>query len=161
MGRGCMERLFVQLLFSDVNTDIRAATPISIAFVSWSFIADSNVFNRCSILIEETNTEITHSGTVDEGSTDDVLTFLQGQPARQAVVLDHAAVARKNYGFFAVQPPHGCGVGAYRHPDVLHVFGTFDDRDSPEQYTVYLFLQARGKAKQLHIEEFAFECVPG
>ena len=57
------------------------------------------ILYRVSFLVEETNAEVAHAWAVDDGTTQDVTAFLQGETWRHGVVLHHTAVAREQQGF--------------------------------------------------------------
>ena len=64
------------------------------------------ILHWLSFLVEEADTEVTHARAIDDGTTQDVTAFLQGETARHADVLHHTAVATEQEGFLAIEPPH-------------------------------------------------------
>ena len=122
---------------------------------------DLYVPDGLSGLVDEAEAEIAHTRAVDDGAADDVAALLEGEALGHAVVHDHTPVAGEDDGLFAVQPPHGCGVGADCHADVLDVFVALHDGVGLEDGAVALVVKTGGKAEELDVEEFAIECIPG
>ena len=112
----------------------------------------SEIFNRCTILIDEADAKIAHTWAVDNSATNDVPTLIERESIGDAVIHHHTPVTGEDNGFFAVEPPHGCSIGPNCQANVLLFIGAGNDGDCPEQNAVHRPIEAVSEAKEFDIE---------
>ena len=124
------------------------------------FAGDCIVLYRLSCIINESCTELTHSGTVDSGASKDVSSLLESDPFGYSAIHSHMSVSGKQKEFLTIQPPHCTLVGSDGKAYILDILFAVYDGYRPEDDTVSVLVQSGCKTEELDKEMFTVESMP-
>ena len=113
-----------------------------------------------ALYVDESDTEVTHARAIDDCTTKDISTFLQGKLLRNHIIANHSSVAFEHHRLLTIEPPHGSTIRAYRQADVFHLLRAIDNGNRPEQDTILGLLKRSSETEELHIKQFTIQRMP-
>ena len=118
------------------------------------------VSDRLALSVDESGTEVAHTRTIDDCTTKNIPTFLQGKFLRNHIIANHSSVAFEHHRLLTIEPPHGSTIRANRQADVFHLLRQ-SIMVTAQNKTPYLgFLNEVSETEELHIKQFTVQRMP-
>ena len=121
---------------------------------------NGQVSDWLALSVDESDTEVTHARSIDDCTTKNIPTLLQGKLLRNHIIANHSSVTFQHHRLLAIEPPHGGTIRTDSQADVFHLLRAIDNGNRPEQDTILGLSERSCETEKLHVIELAVQRMP-